>query len=158
MKEMWSIVSGLKTLLLIREPQKARAANIQRQRSRRPADLLVPEVSGAPSAHRLQATNSSKKQRKVHREDGADLHVQTQVEEKLRRLIHNVSDSRLLFFHLFFSKQEIACHSLLLHYKGEGFTCDLSAKRLRSSARRKTRSGFLRSAQTSRMALISTPV
>lgn len=28
----------------------------------------------------------------------------------------------------FFSKQEIACHSLLFHYKGEGFTCDLSAR------------------------------
>ena len=28
----------------------------------------------------------------------------------------------------FFYKQEIACHSLLLHYKGEGFTCDLSAR------------------------------
>ena len=29
---------------------------------------------------------------------------------------------------VFFNKQEIACHSLLLHYKGEGFTCDLSAR------------------------------
>lgn len=60
--------------------------------------------------------------------DAADLHVQAQVEEKLRRQIHNVSDSRLLVFHLFFSKQETACHSLLFHYKGEGFTCDLSAR------------------------------
>lgn len=28
----------------------------------------------------------------------------------------------------FFNKKEIACHSLLFHYKGEGFTCDLSAR------------------------------
>lgn len=37
--------------------------------------------------------------------------------------IHKVSDGTSLFY-----KQEIACHSLLLHYKGEGFTCDLSAR------------------------------
>lgn len=119
--------------MLIQEPQKARAANIEKRRSRRPAALLSSSRgerrSSAHSADRLHARNSGKKRRKVHGEDGADLHVRTQVEEKLRRLIRNVSDSRLLFFPpLFFSKQEIACHSLLSHYKGEGFTCDLSAK------------------------------
>lgn len=128
-KELWSIPSGLKTLLLLQEPQKARAANIQKQRSRRPADLLSCSRGERRSSDRFHASNSGKKRRKVRGEDGVDLRVQTQVEEKLRRLIRNVSDSRLLFFHLFFfSKQEIACHSLLSHYKGEGFTCDLSAK------------------------------
>lgn len=29
---------------------------------------------------------------------------------------------------IFSNKKEIACHSLLFHYKGEGFTCDLSAR------------------------------
>lgn len=105
-KERWSIPSGPKTLVFIQEPQKARAENIEKRRSRRPAAILScsrgERRSLALSDDRFHARNSSKKRRKVHGEDGVALRVRTQVEEKLRRLIRNVSDSRLLFFHLFF--------------------------------------------------------
>lgn len=71
-------------------------------------------------------SKSSKRRVKVLRESSTNLCVQPLVQEELRGQIHNVSESTLL--PLLFYKQEIACHSLLFHYKGEGFTCDLSAR------------------------------
>ncbi len=106
---------------------KSGGRNIHNQRSRQPADLLSCSSSEPRSTvisvNDPQQTNSSESPWKVHSAHDPYLYVHSQAATKLR-----CKSTKSPKVRCFFYEQEIACHSLLLHYKGEGFTCDLSAR------------------------------
>lgn len=106
---------------------KSGGRNIHNQRSRQPADLLSwsssEPRSTVISVNDPQQTNSSESPWKVHSAHDPSLRPLAG-SNKIEVQIHKVSEGTLFFY-----EQEIACHSLLLHYKGEGFTCDLSARK-----------------------------
>lgn len=107
--------------------KQAKAENIHNQRTRQAADLLScsrdeprSTVISANAFHQLTATDKS-----CSSPLGARSNSLSPIagRRKSEAQIHKVPKGATLFY-----EQEIACHSLLLHYKGEGFTCDLSAR------------------------------